>query len=68
MSNKKSNSQAVDDFWTSIAIMQGPGRASVRTQRIKDLDDGKISLQQATPKGENALGLVLKGMIIKSKK
>lgn len=64
----ESNSQAVDDFWTSVAIMQGPRNASVRTQRIKDLDDGKISLYQATPKGESALGLVLKGMIIKSRK
>ncbi len=64
----KSNSQAIDDFWTSCAIMQGPGRASVRTQRIKDLDAGKISLQQATPKGESALSLVLTGIIIKSRK
>jgi len=71
MKNKsklEGNSQAVDDFWTSVAIMQGPGNASVRTQRIKDLDSGKINIHQATPKGESALGLVLTGMIIKSRK
>ncbi len=63
----KSAQQAIDDFWTSCAIMQGPRRASVRTERIKKLDKGEISLSEATPKGESAIGLVLKGMVTRLK-
>lgn len=65
---KKDNNQAIDDFWTSVGIMQGRGNASVKTQRIKDLEAGKISVFKATPKGESTLGLVLTGLIVGSKK
>lgn len=66
--NKKTSEQAIDDFWTSVGIMQGRGGASVKTQRIKDLEAGKINVFQATPKGESTLGLVLTGLIVGNNK
>lgn len=62
---QKSNTDAVDDFWTSVGIMQGRGNASVKTQRIKDLESGKINVFKATPKGESTLGLLLTGLFLK---
>lgn len=64
----KTDAEAIDDFWTSVGIMQGRGNASVKTQRIKDLEAGKISVFQATPKGESTFGLVLTGLILSKNK
>jgi len=61
---KKTNEQARDDFWTSIGIMQGGKAPSVKTKRLKDLADGKITPKEATPDGETTMGLLIKGAAI----
>lgn len=61
-------SKEQDDFWTSVGLMQGGKNPSVRTQRLKDLRDGKITPKQSTPEGESVGDLLRKGFIINNTK